>query len=177
MSEVGSPLHLVVMGVAGSGKSAIGRPLAQRLGVSFAEGDEYHPQANVDKMSTGTPLVDEDRWPWLRDLAAWTREHDQAGRSTVLTCSALKRSYRDVLREGLPATWFLHLHGDKGLMLQRMAVREHFMAPTMLESQLDTLEPLGDDEQGFVLDIVDPIEVIVDKALARLPRPQQARRI
>lgn len=164
-----SALHLVVMGVAGSGKSAIARPLAGRLGAAFGEGDDFHPQANIDKMATGAPLVDEDRWPWLRDMASWTRERDQAGDATVLACSALKRSYRDILREGLPRTWFVHLHGDKGTMLERMRARQHFMAPTMLESQLDTLELLADDEQGFVLDIADPIDVIVEKAVARLP--------
>lgn len=169
MSEPSTPVHLVVMGVSGSGKSAVGRPLAERLGVVFAEGDEFHSQANLDKMSTGTPLVDEDRWPWLRDMAEWTRERDRVGESTVLACSALRRSYRDALREGLPGTWFVHLHGDKGLMLQRMQGREHFFAPTMLESQLDTLELLAADEQGFVADIADPIDVIVDKVVGRLP--------
>lgn len=169
MSEASHPLHVVVMGVSGSGKSSVGRPLAERLGVVFAEGDDFHPQSNIDKMATGAPLVDADRWPWLRDLAEWTRERDRAGEPTVVTCSALRRSYRDVLRDGLPSTWFVHLHGDKGLMLERMQAREHFMAPTMLESQLDTLQPLEDDEQGFVLDIADPIDVIVDKAVGRLP--------
>jgi len=161
-------LHLVFMGVAGSGKSAVGRPVADRLGLEFAEGDDFHPQANVDKMSSGRPLTDDDRWPWLRALAEWTREHDAAGRSTAITCSALKRSYRDVLRRGGAGTCFVHLTGDKGVILQRMQAREHFMPPTLLESQLDTLQPLQDDERGFCVDIADPLDVVVDTVLGRV---------
>lgn len=164
----GPPLHLVVMGVSGAGKSAVARPLADRLGFQFAEGDEFHPEANVEKMSMGKPLTDEDRWPWLRLLAEWTREHDRAGRSTVVTCSALKRSYRDVLRSGGPGTCFVHLTGDKGLILERMGSREHFMPPTLLESQLDTLQDLDDDENGFEVDIADPVATIVDTVVARV---------
>ncbi len=148
------PLHIVVMGVSGSGKSTIGRAIADRLGWDFAEGDDYHPQANVDKMASGHPLVDEDRWPWLHELAQWTADRDAQGRSTVLTCSALRTVYRDILRRG-GDTFFVHLTGDKGLLLERMQGREHFMAPSMLESQLDTLEQLGADEKGMVQDVAN----------------------
>ena len=161
-------IHLVFMGVSGSGKSAIGRPVVERLRLEFAEGDDFHPAANVEKMSAGWPLNDEDRWPWLRLLAEWTRRHHDANTSTAITCSALKRSYRDVLREGGDGTCFVHLTGDKGVVLERMGRREHFMAPTMLESQLDTLQPLGDDEHGFAVDVADPVDVIVDEVIARV---------
>ena len=170
---MGEPIHLVVMGVSGSGKSAVGRPLARRLGLEFAEGDDFHPAANVGKMAAGRPLTDDDRLPWLHRLAEWTRDNDRAGRSTLVTCSALKRAYRDVLREALPRTWFVHLHGDKGLILQRMGTREHFFPPELLESQLDTLEPLGRDEQGFVVDVAAPVArlvgYVVDRLRAELP--------
>ena len=154
-------LHLVFMGVSGTGKSAVGRPVGERLGLEFAEGDDFHPQANIDKMRGGTPLTDEDRWPWLESLAAWTRAHDRAGRSTGLTCSALRRSYRDVLRGDLPETVFVHLVGDKELILERMRSRDHFMPPELLDSQLATLELLEPEEHGLVVDIGDPLEQIV----------------
>lgn len=162
------PLHLVVMGVSGTGKSAIAQALHARLGWEFAEGDEFHPQANVDKMASGRPLMDEDRWPWLEALAAWTAERDSAGAPTLLTCSALRRSYRDLLRRGGAGTWFVHLVGDKGLLLERMSSREHFMPPSLLESQLDTLEPLEADERGAVYDVANPPERLARMVLAQL---------
>jgi len=162
------PLHLVVMGVSGTGKSTIAQALHARLGWEFAEGDEFHPQANVDKMASGRPLMDEDRWPWLEALAAWTAERDAAGTPTLLTCSALRRSYRDLLRRGGAGTWFVHLVGDKGLLLERMSSREHFMPPSLLESQLDTLEPLEADERGAVYDVANPQERLARMVLAQL---------
>ncbi len=162
-----SPLHIVVMGVSGSGKSTIGRAIADRLGWDFAEGDDFHPQANVDKMASGRPLVDEDRWPWLQELAQWTSEHDEAGRSTVLTCSALRSVYRDILRRG-GNTFFVHLTGDKNLLMERMQGREHFMPPSMLESQLDTLEQLGEYEDGMVQDVAHPPARIAAVVAAQL---------
>lgn len=162
------PLHLVVMGVSGTGKSTIAQALHARLGWEFAEGDEFHPQANVDKMASGRPLMDEDRWPWLEALAAWTAERDAAGTPTLLTCSALRRSYRDLLRGGGAGTWFVHLVGDKGLLLERMSSREHFMPPSLLESQLDTLEPLEADERGAVYDVANPPERLARMVLAQL---------
>jgi 6-phosphogluconate dehydrogenase/gluconokinase len=161
------PLHLVFMGVSGTGKSAVGRPVAERLGLEFAEGDDFHPQANIDKMRGGTPLTDEDRWPWLAALADWTREHDRAGRATGITCSALRRGYRDVLRHDLPETVFVHLVGDKELILGRMRSRDHFMPPELLDSQLATLELLEPEEHGLVVDIGDPLEEIVTNVVRR----------
>ena len=162
------PVHVVVMGVSGCGKSTIARALHERLGWEFAEGDEYHPAANVAKMASGRPLMDEDRWPWLRTLADWTRERDERGESTILSCSSLKRSYRDLLREGGPGTYFVHMHGDKGILLERMESREHFMPPTLLESQLDTLELLEPDERGVLVDIALPVDRAVRVVLAHL---------
>lgn len=171
MPSTGAPVHVVFMGVSGTGKSAIGTPVATALNCELAEGDEFHPQANIDKMSAGTPLTDEDRWPWLRALADWTRDRAAAGRSTAISCSALRRAYRDVLREGAPDTFFVHLHGDRDLIVARMAGREHFMPVSLLDSQLDTLEPLEPDEHGMVVDIADPIPEIVTAVVTRLKGP------
>ncbi|MGO0577834.1 gluconokinase [Ornithinimicrobium panacihumi] len=162
------PLHLVVMGVSGNGKSTIGEQFVQHLGWPFAEGDDFHPQANIDKMSSGQPLDDEDRWPWLRALADWTAEHDARGQSTIMSCSALKRSYRDLLREGGEGVFFVHLVGDPEVILERMAHREHFMKPAMLQSQLDTLEPLEDDEPGMRADIEQTPEQVAAEVLETL---------
>ncbi|PVG81822.1 gluconate kinase [Nocardioides gansuensis] len=158
------------MGVSGTGKSAVGRPVAERLGYDFAEGDDFHPEANVRKMRAGVPLTDEDRWPWLRSLAEWTRERAGQGRSTVLTCSALKRAYRDVLREAAPDTVFVHLVGDKEVLARRMAEREHFMPRSLLDSQFETLEPLGPDEEGVEVDSSRPLDEVVGELVARFPR-------
>jgi gluconokinase/shikimate kinase len=136
---------LVVMGVSGSGKSTVAELVADELGWDFAEGDAMHPQANVDKMYAGTPLTDADRWPWLDVVAGWIRTHLDDGRPGVVTCSALKRSYRDVLRA--PGVVFVHIAGDGALIAERMAARSgHFMPTSLLASQLDTLEPPQDDE-------------------------------
>ncbi len=162
--------HVVLMGVTGTGKSSVGRPLADRLGADFAEGDDFHPAANVEKMSRGTPLTDEDRWAWLRTLAEWTRERATAGGSTVVTCSALRRAYRDVLREGAPDTFFVHLAGTRELILTRMSGRRHFMPVSLLDSQLATLEPLEDDEEGMVVDIARTADHLVTEVLDRLHR-------
>ena len=162
--------HIVVMGVSGSGKSTIARRLADELRLTMAEADDFHPPANIAKMSGGEPLTDEDRWPWLAALARWTAEQRDAGTSTVLACSALKRSYRDVLRRPVPDTFFLHLHGSEDLLRERMQAREHFMPPALLRSQLDTLEPLQPDERGAVLDVAPPVDELVRQAL-RIIRP------
>ena len=137
----------VVMGVSGSGKSTVGAALAQRLRMPYADADDLHPEGNVAKMAAGHPLTDADRLPWLGRLAGWIREHDSAGRPTLMSCSALRRTYREVLRSGADDVVFVHLTGDKGLLLERMDAREHFMPPSLLESQLDTLEPLHPDRR------------------------------
>jgi gluconokinase len=174
------PVHVVVMGVSSTGKTLVGRRLAQALGAEFVEGDELHPQSNIDKMAAGTPLDDEDRWPWLETIAERTREIGATGRSTVVTCSALKRSYRDVLRTAAADTFFVHLHSTFNLLAQRMREREgHFMPPALLQSQFETLEPLEEDEDGALVDVaVEPDEVVAAalSALAGdpLPRPREA---
>ena len=160
-------LHLVFMGVSGTGKSAGGRPVSERLGLEFAEGDDFHPPANIEKMAGGTPLTDEDRWPWLESLHTWASEHDAADRSTGITCSALRKVYRDVLRRDLPETVFVHLVGDKELILDRMRSRDHFMPPELLDSQLATLELLEPDEHGLVVDSGYPLDEIVDNVVRR----------
>jgi gluconokinase len=156
---------VVVMGVSGSGKTTVGHELAERLGVPYAEADEFHPRANIDKMSAGTPLTDEDRWPWLRAIAAWIAE--QAGRDGgVVTCSALKRRYRDLLRSAADSVWFLHLDGDRELIADRITSRHgHFMPPALLDSQFADLEPLDPDEPGLTVDVATPPEEIVELAL------------
>jgi beta-N-acetylhexosaminidase len=148
---------IVVMGVSGCGKTTIGNLLAHQLGMPFLDGDSLHPVENVAKMATGTPLTDEDRWPWL---AAVGRELAAAGpQGLVLACSALRRSYRV----------FLHLHGSKEVLGSRLRGRTgHFMPATLLESQLSTLEPLGADESGVVVDIAASVDDVVAEALARL---------
>ncbi|WP_181312581.1 gluconokinase [Nocardioides campestrisoli] len=162
------PLHLVFMGVSGSGKSTAAVAVRDVLGWELAEGDDFHPPENIAKMESGRPLTDDDRWGWLESLAEWTRRHDEAGTPTLLSCSALRRVYRDVLRRGGERTFFVHMVGDKGLLLERMGAREHFMPPALLESQLDTLEPLQPDEAGMVVDVVHPPERIAAMVLARL---------
>ena len=141
------PRVLVVMGVSGSGKSTLAATVAERLGWEFAEGDDMHPAANVAKMQAGTPLTDDDRWPWLDVVATWIRAHLDAGTPGVVTCSALKRSYRDVLRA--PGVVFVHVAGDPALVEQRMSARAgHFMPTSLLASQLATLEPPQPDEES-----------------------------
>jgi gluconokinase len=162
------PQHLVVMGVSGVGKSTIAERLSERLGYEFAEADDFHPAANVAKMTAGVPLDDEDREPWLRALSDWVRQRHQEGRSTVMSCSALRRRYRDVLREGAPDTFFVHLVGDQQLLLDRMGHRRHFMPPALLQSQFDALEPLACDERGVVVDVTVPPDEVVQKAIEAL---------
>lgn len=163
-----APLHLVFMGVSGSGKSTAARAVQQELGWEYAEGDDFHPPANLAKMREGTPLTDADRWGWLESLAGWTAERDAKGEPTIIACSALRRAYRDVLRRGGEGTFFVHSTGDERLILERMRAREHFMPPSLLESQLDILEPLEPDEQGMDVDPALAVDLVVAQVLDRI---------
>lgn len=143
---------LVIMGVSGSGKSTVAGVLAGQLGWDLAEGDDMHPQENVEKMRAGHPLTDEDRWPWLETVASWIQEHTMAGAPGIITCSALKRVYRDVLRGNHVV--FIHLIGSKDQIGRRMAARHgHFMPAGLLDSQIATLEPPGPDENVLEVDV------------------------
>jgi gluconokinase len=140
------------MGVSGCGKSTVAGLLAGRLGWDFGEGDDLHPPENVEKMRAGHPLTDDDRWPWLERVATWIREHTDAGRPGLITCSALKRSYRDVLRG--EHVVFVYLAGTREQIAARLALRHgHFMPQGLLDSQFADLEPPGPDEQALQIDI------------------------
>ncbi|MGJ3190288.1 gluconokinase [Paenarthrobacter sp. FR1] len=156
------------MGVAGCGKSTIGAALAARLGAEFLDGDSLHPQANIDKMASGTPLNDDDRAPWLAEIG---RRFTASNVVLVIACSALKRAYRDIIRAGDPSVVFVHLHGTRELLNERMNSRPgHFMPASLLDSQLATLEPLRGDENGVVVDIAKPVEDIVNEVSPVLSR-------
>ena len=161
------PPVVVVMGVSGTGKTTVGRLLADRLGVPYAEADVFHPPANVAKMSAGTPLDDGDRAPWLDAIGAWAR--GRAGRGGVVSCSALKRRYRDRLRAAAPGLFFLHLTGDRALVGARMRLRRgHFMPVALLESQFAALEPLEPDEAGAAVPVGSAPEAVAERSLAEL---------
>ncbi|WP_372594204.1 gluconokinase [Actinotalea sp.] len=165
--------RIVVMGASGCGKSTVGRALAERLGVPFADADDLHPAANVAKMAAGIPLDDEDRAPWLRDVGRWLGAQPAGG---VIACSALRRSYRDLLRSEVPHTVFLHLDGDRAVLEERVAARPgHFMPATLVASQLATLEPLEADEAGTALDVRQTVEALVENFLAALPPEQSSQ--
>ena len=157
----------VVMGVSGCGKSTIGQALATACGVAFVEGDQFHPAANVAKMSAGLALNDDDRADWLLALQAKVGEARQAGVGLVLSCSSLKRRYRDLLRAADPALRFAHLSGDRELISGRMQARVgHYMPPSLLDSQFKDLQPLQDDEAGITLAITAPPAELVARILA-----------
>lgn len=161
---MGSPI--VVMGVSGSGKSTVGAALAQRIRVPFADADDFHPPANIAKMTAGEPLNDDDRYPWLEAIGEWLGAHCVDG--GVMSCSALKRKYRDQLRRHCPDVIFLHLAGSPEVIGRRQASRPgHFMPASLLASQFDTLEPLQDDERGVTIDVDQNIDAIVESYLAQ----------
>jgi gluconokinase len=160
-------LRWVVMGVSGSGKSTVGALLATHDGVPFLEGDAFHPAANVAKMSAGIPLDDDDRAGWLDALADEIRQARERGDGLVLSCSALKRRYRDLLRAADPALRFVHLAGPRELIATRMHDRPgHYMPPSLLDSQLRILEPLEPDEAGLTLDITLAPQALVERITA-----------
>ncbi|WP_231700310.1 gluconokinase [Aerosticca soli] len=160
---------LVLMGVSGCGKTTIAQLLAQRLGWPWQEGDALHPPANVAKMAAGHPLTDEDRWPWLERIAAWIERCLDEGRSGIVTCSALKRAYRDRLNRRGKGVLFVYLAGAKELIARRLTRRhDHFMPASLLDSQFATLEEPSPDEPVLRVDIGAPAEVIADTIIGRL---------
>lgn len=172
MATAGSPCppSVVVMGVSGAGKSTVARLLAEQLGVELGDADNLHPAANIAKMSAGIPLDDADRHPWLEAIGSWLQERADDG--SVIACSALKRSHRDILRAACPGVLFLHLTASPELLADRLGHRHaHFMPASLLDSQLAALEPLGPDERGITLDASSPPEQTARTAADLLTRP------
>lgn len=163
---------LIVMGVSGVGKTTIATALSERSGWPYTEGDTLHPEANRRKMAAGYPLTDEDRWPWLERIAAWIGEQERAGRSSVLTSSALRRRYRDLLRDGHPSVRFVHLDADEAVLRRRVRSRHHeYMPAALLDSQLADLEPPGDDEPAITVDAARPVAEITALVLDEVGAP------
>jgi gluconokinase len=163
------PTALIFMGVSGSGKSTIAAGVSEKLGLPMLEGDDLHPAANIAKMSAGIPLTDEDRWPWLRIIAAKIEGWRQGGTEGIVTCSSLRRSYRDVLRAGHDDVLFVYLKGSRALLLDRMQHRtRHFMPASLLDTQLATLEEPGADEAAVTIEIGPPPGEVVAEVLKAL---------
>lgn len=164
-----TPCALIVMGVAGSGKSTIGETLAGRIGWRFEDGDRFHPASNVAKMSAGVPLTDDDRWPWLQAIADEIDRLCAAGERAVVACSALRRVYRDVLIHGRNDVRLVYLDGSQQLIADRLNRRKgHFMPPDLLASQFKTLEPPERDERPITVPIDASVEAIVDDIVGQL---------
>jgi gluconokinase len=156
-------MKIVVMGVTGCGKTTVGIALAEALGIEFIDSDVLHSEANKKKMSSGTPLTDSDREPWLQEVSKALQSHE----SVVVACSALKKSYRSTILAGAPKTKFVHLSGSKELIFARLSERSHhFMPIGLLDSQFQTLEPLDQGETGKVFEISKPVDQIVDEAIS-----------
>jgi gluconokinase len=163
------PCALVVMGVSGSGKSTIAESLAERLAWTFEDGDRFHPASNVAKMSAGQPLTDEDRWPWLNAIAGEIDRVCAAGECAVIACSALKRTYRNVLVHGRGDVRIIYLKGTQDLIASRLAARKgHFMPPGLLASQFGTLEPPHENEIPVIVSIDASVDAIVDDIIRQL---------
>lgn len=170
MSESIRP-SVVVMGVSAAGKSTVSRLLAERLGMDFLDADDLHPASNRAKMSSGTPLTDEDRMPWLDRVGEELALRSVSG--AVIACSALRRVYRDRIRARVPGAVFVHLHGSDSLLAERAAGRtDHFMPPSLLRSQIDTLEALEPDEIGVTIDVAPAPEQISRAAVEWLEKPR-----
>ena len=166
---------IICMGVSGAGKSTVGRLVAAALGAAFVEGDDYHPPANVEKMSRGEPLTDADRRPWLTALAAAIDEWLAAGRATVLTCSALKQAYRDILIGDRRDVWLVNLRGDRDLIARRLAARRgHFMPPSLLASQFAALEAPAPAAGVITVDIAATSAAIAAEVLRHLPPAERS---
>jgi len=156
----------IIMGVSGCGKSEVGRRLALRLGIVFVEGDDHHSPSAIARMKNGIPLADGDRIEWLLHLQSRVANARENAEGLVVSCSALKRSYRDLLREGDPALIFVHLNGDKAVIASRITERiGHFMPLSLLDSQFRDLQPLAEDERGFQLDIQKPPDELVNEII------------
>jgi gluconokinase len=156
------PSMLVVMGVSGSGKTTVAGLLAGHLGWELGDADDWHSPANVRKMHGGTPLDDEDRWPWLRSIAAWIDATSSTGRHGILACSALKRAYRDILIGKRDDVRLVYLRGDEALIQQRQAARHnHYMPASLVHSQFETLEEPGADERPIIVDVRPPARDVV----------------
>ena len=169
MCDARLPAVLLVMGVSGSGKTTVAALLAGRLGWEYVDADDFHPPANVRKMKGGTPLTDEDRWPWLRAMAGWVDATRVTGRHGILACSALKRVYRDALAAGRPDVRVVYLRGDKPLIASRQAARHnHFMPASLVDSQFATLEEPGPDEHPLTVCVRPSPPEIVDTIQAGL---------
>lgn len=161
--------QIIVMGVSGCGKSTIGALIAGALGVPFVDGDALHPQSNIEKMAGGTPLNDDDRWPWLAAVGSTLADAGREGAGMVIACSALRRAYRDAILKNAPGARFVHLSGSREVLESRLEGRSgHFMPPSLLDSQFATLEPLADDEPGIVVDIDQPVPAIVSEAVGAI---------
>ena len=175
MVELPSPVVLVVMGVSGAGKSTVAALLAERLGWTFEEGDSLHPQANVEKMAAGIALTDDDRWPWLAKVADWIDAHLDAGENGIITCSALKRSYRTMINRRGSGVEYIYLAVDRAELEERVEHRAgHFMPPSLLASQLATLEPPLPPEPAFQVDAGTDAQLVVDRVMRALglkPKP------
>ncbi|HLK95709.1 MAG TPA: gluconokinase [Nocardioidaceae bacterium] len=160
---------VVVMGVSGSGKTTAGEALGAKLALRYSDADGFHPDANVEKMRAGVPLTDEDRWPWLDAVGEWLAEYTDTG--AIVSCSALRREYRDRLRDKVPGAAFWHLAGPQEVVQRRMDARKnHFMPASLLRSQYETLEPLEDDEYGLTTALDQSVEALVNEFVDWLER-------